>query len=69
MEQGGRRIVPTSAWREGASEIGDLSRDTAATVIDASGLVVAPGFINIHSHASALSTAANMLKQGVTTEI
>jgi N-acyl-D-amino-acid deacylase len=51
------------------ARIGDLSRDTAATVIDASGLVVAPGFINIHSHASALSTAANMLKQGVTTEI
>jgi N-acyl-D-amino-acid deacylase len=51
------------------TRIGDLSRDTAATVIDASALVVAPGFINIHSHASALSTAANMLKQGVTTEI
>jgi N-acyl-D-aspartate/D-glutamate deacylase len=51
------------------TRIGDLSRHTAATVIDASGLVVAPGFINIHSHASALSTAANMLKQGVTTEI
>jgi N-acyl-D-amino-acid deacylase len=51
------------------TRIGDLSRDTAATAIDASGLVVAPGFINIHSHASALSTAANMLTQGVTTEI
>lgn len=51
------------------AKIGDLTRDTAATVIDASGLVVAPGFINIHSHASALSTAKNMLTQGVTTEI
>ena len=51
------------------AKIGDLSRDTGATMIDAAGLVVAPGFINIHSHASALSTAANMLKQGVTTEI
>jgi N-acyl-D-amino-acid deacylase len=51
------------------ARIGDLSRDTAATVIDAQGLVVAPGFIDIHSHTSALSTATNMLKQGVTTEI
>jgi N-acyl-D-aspartate/D-glutamate deacylase len=52
-------------------KIGDLSRDSATTVIDASGLVVAPGFINIHSHASlqALPTATNMLQQGVTTEI
>ena len=44
---------------------------TAAEEIDARGLFVAPGFINIHSHASpqALSTAVNMLTQGVTTEI
>ena len=53
------------------ARIGDLSRDSGITVIDASGLVVAPGFINIHSHAvpAALPTAANMLRQGVTTEI
>ena len=51
------------------ARIGDLSRDSAATVIDARGLVVTPGFINIHSHASALADAANMLRQGVTTEI
>ena len=53
------------------ARIGDLSRDSAATVIDVSGLMVAPGFINIHSHASpaAVSTAANMLRQGVTTEV
>jgi N-acyl-D-aspartate/D-glutamate deacylase len=52
-------------------KVGDLSRETATEVIEASGLIVAPGFINIHSHAllSALPTAANMLKQGVTTEI
>jgi len=44
---------------------------TATTVIEAKGLLVAPGFINIHSHASpdALPTAVNMLMQGVTTEI
>lgn len=51
--------------------IGDLSAATASDEIDARGLFVAPGFINIHSHASAeaLPTAVNMLTQGVTTEI
>ncbi len=51
--------------------IGDLDQATAAMHIDARGLFVAPGFINIHSHASAdaLPTAVNMLTQGVTTEI
>src|ERR1043166_6810938 len=53
------------------ARVGDLSNDRAATEIDATGLYVAPGFINIHSHASvdALPTAENMLTQGVTTEI
>ncbi len=51
--------------------IGDLSAATAPIDIDARGLFVAPGFINIHSHAEpeALPTAVNMLTQGVTTEI
>src|SRR5918993_5316251 len=51
--------------------IGDLDDATAATRIDARGLFVTPGFINIHSHAApeALPTAVNMLTQGVTTEI
>ena len=51
--------------------VGDLAAATAATSIDARGLFVTPGFINIHSHASAdaLPTAVNMLTQGVTTEI
>jgi N-acyl-D-aspartate/D-glutamate deacylase len=50
--------------------IGDVA-GTATTEIDATGMFVAPGFINIHSHASpdALPTAVNMLTQGVTTEI
>ena len=51
--------------------IGDLRNATAAKTIDARGLFVTPGFINIHSHASpeGLPTAVNMLTQGVTTEI
>ena len=51
--------------------IGDLDAATATTQVDARGLFVTPGFINIHSHAAgnALPTAVNMLTQGVTTEI
>lgn len=51
--------------------IGNLAGAAAISEFEAKGLFVAPGFINIHSHASpdALSTAVNMLTQGVTTEI
>jgi N-acyl-D-aspartate/D-glutamate deacylase len=51
--------------------VADLEDERAAIDIDARGLDVAPGFINIHSHATpdALPTAENMLTQGVTTEI
>jgi N-acyl-D-aspartate/D-glutamate deacylase len=53
------------------TRVGDLSKEHAAVELDVTGLFVAPGFINIHSHASvsALPTAENMLTQGVTTEI
>jgi N-acyl-D-amino-acid deacylase len=51
--------------------VGTLRARRAHLEVDASGLVVAPGFINIHSHpsAAALPRAENMLRQGVTTEI
>ena len=53
------------------AKVGDLSKESAERDVSAFGLMVAPGFINIHSHASmtAVGTARNMLMQGVTTEI
>jgi N-acyl-D-amino-acid deacylase len=69
---GNPRFEADVAIRNGfIAAVGDLSQATAALQIDATGLYVTPGFINIHSHASpdALPTAVNMLTQGVTTEI
>ncbi|MDQ3700017.1 MAG: D-aminoacylase [Chloroflexota bacterium] len=53
--------------------IGDLSRAEATTAIDAAGKIVAPGFIDCHSH-SDWSLLANRgcdstVKMGVTTEV
>jgi N-acyl-D-amino-acid deacylase len=54
-------------------EIGTLTKARANTVVDATGLVVAPGFINMlsHSEASLIVDGRSMseLKQGVTTQI
>ena len=55
------------------SRIGDLSGVEARKILDASGLIVAPGFIDAHAHSDlaflADSSAASKLYQGVTTEI
>ena len=53
--------------------VGDLAAASAATVVDATGKIVAPGFIDCHSH-SDWSLLANRncdstLAQGVTTEV
>ncbi len=58
---------------ERIAAIGDLRHARAAREIDASGRVVAPGFIDCHSHSDwsllANRGAASSLMQGVTTEI
>lgn len=53
------------------AQVGRIPGATASLVVEARGLHVTPGFINIHSHAgaAALPLAENMLTQGVTTEI
>jgi N-acyl-D-aspartate/D-glutamate deacylase len=66
-------ITADVAVRDGViRHAGKLPKGAKATVdLDVRGLTVAPGFINIHSHAtpSGVATAVNMLTQGVTTEI
>ena len=51
--------------------IGDLSDATATETIDARGLVVSPGFLDIHTHSRrgifTVPTAENYVRQGVTT--
>src|SRR3954447_25015891 len=55
------------------AEVGELKSRKSGKVIDASGLVVAPGFIDIHNHSddSILvdGNAESMVRQGVTSMI
>jgi N-acyl-D-aspartate/D-glutamate deacylase len=62
------------AIRDGrVARTGDLASAPAARRIDASGLIVAPGFIDIHNHSDftilAEPKAESMIRQGVTTMV
>lgn len=54
-------------------DVGDLSEATSAETIDASGCLVTPGFVDIHSHSDGFLMDSpglySKLRQGVTTEI
>ncbi len=80
--RGGRLVDGThSPWRyadvgirgDSIAAIGDLSGATAARVVEARDLVVAPGFIDIHNHGRGaifrLPAGENFIRQGVTTLI
>jgi N-acyl-D-amino-acid deacylase len=52
--------------------IGSLTRATAGRVIDATGLVVSPGFIDVHTHADEIADhplAEHFVRMGVTTVV
>ncbi len=55
------------------ARIGDLSQATGTKTIDAEGLVVTPGFIDIHNHSDRTilvnPKAESMIRQGVTTMV
>lgn len=55
------------------AEIGSLASVEAQTVLDASTYVVAPGFVDMHSHADLslplVPTADSMVQQGITTTV
>ena len=67
----GRYLLPLSDGRIAA--IGDLRAAEARRRIDASGLTIAPGFIDIHSHADGNilvdPRAESVIRQGVTTVV
>ena len=52
-------------------EVGQIERAEAETVLDAAGCVVAPGFVDMHSHGDyslpSLPTADSLVHQGITT--
>lgn len=65
-------IVTDIGVRDGkVATIGDLSRATATRRIEAQGLTVAPGFIDMHDHSDYTiliePAAQSMIRQGVTT--
>jgi N-acyl-D-aspartate/D-glutamate deacylase len=71
---GSSAIDASVAVRDGRiAAIGRLDQATAKRVIDATGLVVAPGFIDLHSHSDFTllvdGDAQSKIRQGVTTEI
>ena len=71
----GRPPVRTDVGIKGdrIAAIGNLSRATAPALVDATGLAVAPGFINMLSHSESSlivdPRSLSELKQGVTTQI
>ncbi|WP_428657351.1 N-acyl-D-amino-acid deacylase family protein [Runella sp.] len=82
LVRGGKIVDGTgNAWFYGdvgikngrIARIGQLSTTTAKTILDAKGLIVCPGFIDVHTHIEEdefkLPTADNFIYDGVTTVV
>jgi len=69
------RYADVAVSDDRVAALGDLGRARGTRVIDATGLYVAPGFIDVHTHAggglatAGLSAAHALLAQGVTTVV
>src|SRR5947209_4555919 len=67
------RVADVGIRGDKVAAVGDLSTATANTVVDAKGLAVAPGFINMLSWSTETLLAGGLsqgeLRQGVTTQI
>ena len=67
------RVADVGIQRDRITAIGDLAAAKADRCIDATGMVVAPGFIDAHAHSDAYlllePDAPSKLAQGITTEI
>jgi N-acyl-D-amino-acid deacylase len=64
------RRVDVALAGDRIAKIGRIPRSQAARVVDATGLVVAPGFIDVHTHADDIEDrpfAENYIRMGVTT--
>lgn len=79
LVRGGTVVDGTGAARQRAdvgirggriAAVGQLTGATAPTIVDATGLIVAPGFIDVHTHADELAehpAAEHFARMGVTT--
>ena len=71
---GGPRRPAAVAVRGGAiAAVGDVPPDAGKAVVDVRGLIVAPGFIDVHTHSDISlivdPRAQSKIRQGVTTEV
>ncbi|MEW6523829.1 MAG: amidohydrolase family protein [Bacillota bacterium] len=68
-----RKQADVGVCRDTIEAVGDLSRATAARMVDATGLVVTPGFIDMHSHSDATilhyPAGESSIAQGITTSV
>jgi len=70
---GALRLADIGVRGDTIVEIGEVGPSTASRTIDATGLVVAPGFVDVHTHSDITilvnPNAESAIRQGVTTQV